>query len=447
MIRKRCIPLILLSVLLLPVCARSQTPDSLKYLPPAQNLAAREEFSKSRLGIFLHWGIYSMLGDGEWVMNIRNIRYDEYSRLAAGFCPSKFDAGQWVKIFKGAGAKYVTITTRHHDGFSMFKTKESPYNIIDATPFKRDVIAELADACHREGLKIHFYYSQLDWGREDYLPLGSTGQVEGRRKGGDWNGYLGFMNAQLTELLTNYGEVGAIWFDGMWDKKPDDREEWRKLWNIDNQYALIHNLQPSCLVGSNHHTEPFPGEDIQIFEKDLPGENLNGYCEGQGVSLTLPLETCQTMNYSWGYRITDNAYMSGDDLIRYLVKTAGKGANLLINIGPRPDGTLPDEAVDRLEALGRWMDVYGPTIYDTDAGPVMEQEWGVTTRRGKSVFVHVLKHQPVIEIPVNGSRLVRAVKFATGEKVQARQQGDTVAVSVPQGQPDSPDTVIELVLR
>lgn len=425
-------------LLSLPVCAQVQ--DSSRF-------EAREEFSKSRLGIFLHWGIYSMMGDGEWVMNIRNIPHDEYSRLASGFYPSKFDAQQWIRLFKSAGAKYVTITTRHHDGFSMFRTKASPYNIMDATPFKRDVIGELADACRKEGLKIHFYYSQVDWGREDYLPLGSSGQVGGRMKGGDWNSYLKFMDAQLTELLTQYGPVGAIWFDGMWDKKPEDREEWRRLWNIDNQYALIHKLQPSCLIGSNHHTAPFPGEDIQIFEKDLPGENLAGYSEGQTVSLSLPLETCQTMNYSWGYRITDNAYMTSDDLIRYLVKTAGKGANLLINIGPRPDGTLPDGAVERLEALGRWMDVYGATIYDTDAGPVKEQEWGVTTGRGNTLFVHVLKHQPTIEIPTEGRKLVKAVEFASGKKIQAKQKGDSVVITVPQCDSTVADNVLELTFR
>lgn len=388
-----------------------------------------------------------MMGDGEWVMNIRNIPHDEYSRLANGFYPSKFNAQQWVRLFKSAGAKYVTITTRHHDGFSMFRTKASPYNIMDATPFKRDVIGELADACRKEGLKIHFYYSQVDWGREDYLPLGSSGQVGGRMKGGDWNSYLKFMDAQLTELLTQYGPVGAIWFDGMWDKKPEDREEWRRLWNIDSQYALIHKLQPSCLIGSNHHTAPFPGEDIQIFEKDLPGENLAGYSEGQTVSLSLPLETCQTMNYSWGYRITDNAYMSSDDLIRYLVKTAGKGANLLINIGPRPDGTLPDGAVERLEALGRWMDVYGATIYDTEAGPAKEQEWGVTTGRGNTLYVHVLKHQPSIEIPADGRKLVKAVEFASGKKIQAKQKGDSVVITVPQCDSTVADNVIELTFR
>lgn len=437
---------LLVSALLCLACALSVSAQE-GYVPSEGNLAAREEFSRARLGIFIHWGLYSMLGDGEWVMQNRGIRYSEYSRLAAGFCPSKFDAGQWVRIFKGAGAKYLTVTSRHHDGFSMFKSDASAYNIVDATPFGRDVIAELAEACCREGLKLHLYYSQADWGREDYWPLGGTGHNSGRKEGGDWNSYLRFMNAQLTELLTKYGEIGAIWYDGMWDKHPVDREEWRRMWNIDEQYALIHSLQPSCLVGSNHHSASFPGEDIQIFEKDLPGENLNGFSTGQTVSLTLPLETCQTMNNSWGYNITDENYMSADDLIRYLVKTAGKGANLLINVGPRPDGTLPDEAVERLEALGRWMDVYGGTIYATSGGFVKEQPWGVTTRKGNTLYVHVLKHQDSITIPVKDNRLVSAIEYASGAKVPVKQSRDAVVVTVPSSDVSTPDTVIELTFR
>lgn len=415
-----------------------------EYIPSPENIAAREEFSKARLGIFLHWGIYSMMGDGEWVMNNQKLSYDEYSRLAAGFCPSKFDAEQWVKAFKCAGAKYITITSRHHDGFSMFKTKASPYNIVDATPFKRDIIGELAEACHKEGIKLHFYYSQLDWGREDYYPLGGSGHSSGRKEGGDWNNYLKFMNAQLTELLTQYGEIGAIWYDGMWDKHPADREEWRKMWNIDEQYALIHRLQPACLVGSNHHTAPFPGEDIQIFERDLPGENIAGYSKGVEVSLSLPLETCQTMNGSWGYNINDKNYMTPDGLIQYLVKTAGKGANLLINIGPRPDGTLPDEALERLEALGKWMDVYGGTIYGTDGGFIKEQQWGVTTQKDNTLFVHVLKHQDYIFIPVSGNKLVSATTYIGSDKVTATQTKEGIVITVPENADGGPDQVIQL---
>lgn len=311
------------------------------YIPSEDNLLSRKQFEESRFGIFIHWGIYSMLGRGEWVMQNEDIDYREYPHLAAGFCPSRFDAEQWAQLFRESGARYVTFTTRHHDGFSMFNSKASEYNIFKATPFRRDVLAELADALGREGLQLHLYYSHLDWGRTDYCPLGRTGTGTGRPEGkdGDWEHYMEFINAQLTELLTGYGKIGAVWFDGVWDKDAFPREDQPAIWNLSEQYELIHRLQPQCLIGNNHHLLPFEGEDIQIFERDLPGQNEYGL-SGQEIS-RLPLETCQTMNRSWGYRIKDTDYKSADFLIEYLVRTAAKGANLLLNIGPRPDGTIP----------------------------------------------------------------------------------------------------------
>jgi len=338
------------------------------YIPTAENLAARKEFADEKFGIFLHWGVYSMLGRGEWVLQTQKLRASEYSLLARGFYPSQFNAHDWVAAFKAAGAKYVCITTRHHDGFSMFGTSASPFNIVDATPFHRDIIGEIAEECHKQGLKIHFYYSLLDWTRDDYYPLGRTGHDTGRDFGAPstsalsqtsiadtswtnprWQSYKAFMKQQLTELLTRYGDVGAIWFDGLWDRDEQAGGEDPGTWGLYDIYNLIHRLQPSCLIGNNHHESVMPGEDIQIFEKDIPGENTVGL-SGQEVS-RLPLETCQTMNDSWGYNIYDHNYKSAECLIKYLEDTNSKGANLLLNIGPRPDGTLPDEALAILRAF------------------------------------------------------------------------------------------------
>lgn len=328
------------------------------YTPTAENLAARKEFADEKFGIFLHWGIYSMLGRGEWVLQTQKLRASEYSLLARGFYPSQFNAHDWVAAFKAAGAKYVCITTRHHDGFSMFGTSASPFNIVDATPFHRDIIGEIAEECHKQGLKVHFYYSLLDWTRDDYYPLGRTGHDSGRDFGAAadtswtnprWQSYKAFMKQQLTELLTKYGDVGAIWFDGLWDRDEQAGGEDPDTWGLYDIYNLIHRLQPSCLIGNNHHESVMPGEDIQIFEKDIPGENTVGL-SGQEVS-RLPLETCQTMNDSWGYNIYDHNYKAAECLIKYLEDTNSKGANLLLNIGPRPDGTLPDEALAILRAF------------------------------------------------------------------------------------------------
>ena len=407
------------------------------YVPSAENVESRKEFGQARFGIFIHWGIYSMLGDGEWVMHNKNINYKEYEKLAGGFYPHKFNAAEWVSAIKASGAKYICITSRHHDGFSIFKTKASPYNVVDATPFKRDILAEIANECHKQGIRLHLYYSHIDWGREDYYPVGRTGHGTGRT--GYFNGqklpqldsavfqtnwayenYLKFMDTQLEELLTNYGKIGAIWFDGVWDRDKQENGLKAETWNLANQYSLIHRLQPGCLVGNNHHMDPFPGEDIQIFERDIPGQNLYGYSE-QAISTVLPLETCQTMNRSWGYRITDTTYKSVDFLIKYLVQTAAKGANLLLNIGPRPDGTLPDESLHRLKAIGEWMDVYGETIYGTMAGRVPQQPWGVSTRKGQRNFLHIFKDTAEIFVPLANADIKECKTYPAGTPLKYRK--------------------------
>ena len=271
------------------------TATKAQYTPTAENLKSRQEFADSKFGIFIHWGIYSMFAQGEWYLQNYPIDKAEYAKAADAFYPHRFNAKEWVAAIKDAGAKYICFTSRHHDSFSMWDTEQSEYNIVDATPFGRDVIKELAEECHKQGIKLHLYYSHIDWARDDY-PLGRTGtQVIGRDKTkADWPAYYDFMNKQLTELLTNYGEIGAIWFDGKWDR---DQDSIPFNWQLDEQYALIHSLQPQCLIGNNHHETPNPGEDIQIFERDLPGENKAGL-SGQSVS-RLPLETCQTMNGMW----------------------------------------------------------------------------------------------------------------------------------------------------
>lgn len=418
------------------------------YVPTAENLQAREQFKDARFGVFIHWGIYSMLGQGEWVMNNKGIPYEEYKHLADGFYPSKFNAEEWIDTFKKAGAKYITITSRHHDGFSMFDSDASDYNIVDATPFKRDIIKELSEACAKNDITLNFYYSHLDWGRNDFWPRGNTGAKAGRPDGdaNSWNHYVDFMCAQLSELLTKYGPIGCIWFDGMWDKEkglPSQAETWQ----LERTYSLIHSIQPACLIGNNHHQTVYEGEDIQIFEKDVPGKNETGYSEGATVSDALPLETCQTIYDSWGFDVTDYNYKSADALIRYLVQTAGKGANLLLNIGPRPDGTLPEESVNRLLAIGKWLDKHGDSIYGTEGGCVPEQPWGVTTQTGKTLYVHVLNPQDAILVPIKGNKLVSAVTFNGEQKVPFSQVSEGIVLTLPKKECSCPDQIITLTFK
>ena len=408
-------------------------------VPSAENLKSREAFQDDKFGIFLHWGIYSMPAQGEWYMHNANIDRKEYAKLASGFYPSKFNAREWVSAIKASGAKYICLTSRHHDGFSMFHTQYSDYNIVDATPFGRDILKELSEECQKQGIALHLYYSHLDWYREDYYPLGRTGHGTGRTRHGEWKDYYQFMNNQLTELLTSYGPIRAIWFDGWWDHDQDPDFDWQ----LPEQYAMIHRLQPACLIGNNHHQTPFEGEDIQIFERDLPGENKAGL-SGQSIS-QLPLETCETMNGMWGYKITDQNYKSTKELIHYLVNAAGKNANLLMNIGPQPNGELPEVAVRRLKEVGEWMQVYGETIYGTRGGIVKPHDWGVTTQKGNRLFVHILN------LPDNGlylpitQKVKQAVEFKDKSAVKFKQDKQGVLLLFDKV-PDEVDYVIELTL-
>lgn len=424
-----------LLVLLFVTSAKSQT-----YRPTQENLKSRQEFRDAKFGIFLHWGLYSMLATGEWTMTNKDLNYKEYAKLAGGFYPSKFDAAQWVSAIKASGAKYICITSRHHEGFSMFHTRYSDYNIVDATPFKRDILKELADECHKQGIRLHFYYSHIDWYRED-APWGRTGHGTGRPDPkGNWKSYYQFMNNQITELLTNYGEIGAIWFDGWWDQDQNPDFDWQ----LPEQYAMIHRLQPACLIGNNHHQTPFPGEDIQIFERDLPGENTAGL-SGQKVT-ALPLETCETMNGMWGYKITDQDYKSPKTLIHYLVKAAGRDANLLMNIGPQPDGELPATALERLAEVGDWMKIYGETIYGTRGGCIAPHPWGVTTQKGNKLYVHILDLQDkALFLPLEGKRVKQAVSFADRQPLKYQKCEGGVMLYLP-AIPTDIDKVIEMVI-
>ena len=346
------------------------------YQPAPENVQARQNFADHKFGIFLHWGIYSMFAQGEWYLQNANIDNKEYAKAAKGFYPAQFDAKQWVSAFKQAGAKYICFTTRHHDGFSMFDTKYSDYDIVDASPFKRDIVRELADECKRQGIKFHLYYSHIDWTRDDY-PTGRTGRHTGKDpKKEDWNSYFTFMN-------------------------------------------------------------------IQIFERDLPGENSAGL-SGQSIS-RLPLETCQTMNGMWGYKVVDQNYKSVKTLIQYLVGAAGKGANLLLNIGPQPDGELPAAALDRLKGMGEWLEKYGETVYGTTAGDVPTRPWGVTTRKGDKQYVHIMSLEDTsLFLPIT-AKVKKAVVFDSRKPVQFKQTKDGILLDLGL-KPQDADYIVELTM-
>jgi alpha-L-fucosidase len=374
-------------------------------------------------------------------MNVQQIPIRTYEKIPGFFNPTEFNAKEWVDMVKAAGMKYITITSKHHDGFAMYDSKVSDYDIIDRTPYKKDVLKMLADECHRQGIKLFFYHSQLDWHHPDYFPRGRTGgNHTGREESGDWYKYLDYMDTQLTELLTNYGEIGGIWFDGMWDKKDAD-------WRLEKTYSLIHKLQPAALVGSNHHLAPFPGEDFQMFEKDLPGHNTTGFSGDSKVG-NIPLETCETINNSWGFNLQDNRNKTIRQLIQYLVKAAGYNANFLLNVGPMPNGKIQPDHVELLKQMGNWLTANGETIYGTSGGPVTARDWGVTTQKGNKVYLHILNWQDEsLLIPSWGKKIKSAKLFADKSSVKFTENEFGITVKVPKEKMNDLDTIVELELK
>ncbi len=421
----------LASLLLAVIPLAAQT-----YKPSESNLKMRQWFQDNKFGMFIHWGVYSVLGDGEWVMNQRKIPIAEYEKLPARFNPTEFNAAEWVSLAKAAGMKYITITSKHHDGFAMWATKQSKWNIVDRTPYKKDPLKMLAEECRKQGIKLFFYHSHLDWHHPDYFPLGSTGLTAGRPPSGDFNRYLDYMDAQLKELLTGYGEIGGVWFDGWWDKPSAN-------WRLEKTYNLIHSLQPATLVGNNHHRKPFEGEDFQMFEKDLPGQNTAGFNKDSEIG-KLPLESCDTINKAWGYNAKDKQFKSAKDLIHFLARAAGHNSNFLLNVGPTPEGRIQPEFVERLRAIGGWMSKNGESLYGTRGGPTQPDSWGVTTQNSGKIFVHVLDwHSDLLAL----SKLpnVKSAKMlASGAAVEMSKLTGGLVLRIPQAGRDPNDTVIVL---
>jgi len=435
----RCF-VVLLAVAFILAVLNLSTFSQTGYQPSPENLQARREFQDMKYGMFIHWGVYSVLGDGEWVFHNRHLKLDEYNRLPAFFDPEKFDAKTWVSLAKAAGMKYITITSRHHDGFAMFDSKVSDWNIVGRTPYKKDPLKMLADECHRQGIKLFFYYSQLDWHNPDYYPRGATDWPNGRPDHGDWNAYLDtYMDGQLTELLTHYGPIGGIWFDGMWDKPNAD-------WHLDKTYALIHKLQPAALIIPNHHQTPRPGEDVQTFERDLPGGNTAGF-NTTFVSSDIPLESSDTLNESWGFNIGDSKYKSVAEIERRLVRAAGNNSNLLLNIGPYPNGEIDPQFGTRLHAVGEWLAMYGDSIYGTRGGPMPPGDWGATTQKENKIYVHVLNWgAPQLALPPVAGKITAAQLMIDGTKMDVTQNQDGVVLKLPAPRTEDVDRVIVLTV-
>ncbi len=426
---------------------------------PEWNQQARRKFADQRFGIFIHWGLYANYAQGEWYLHNgvfgrvydpkvgHGLDEDAYARMMYGFYPSKYDACEWVSLFKEAGAKYVTITSRHHDGFSLWPTKaDDGYNIAN-TPFKRDILGELAKACHDEGLQINFYYSLMDWHRKDYPPGCDSAGVKLRDRKPDYASYKKFMMAQIGELIDNY-KPGNIWFDGEWEHAQHKGGKWVRTldWELDDIYDFIHSKR--VLVANNNHQPIREKEDIQLFERDLPGVG-KAFSANQPMTLDRPVEQCDVLQHGvWGYKIGETRFRTAEDVVAMVARAAAKGSNLLMNIGPDGSGQLPAKAVDVMKKVGVWFRQNGESIYGTDACPLGDGKAVVSTRRGKVIYLHFLD-PTVKEIDLKLTDEIASVTaLATGKPVTwMRSTKDAVRVSITRDKDDAFDSVVKIVFK
>lgn len=385
-------------------------------------------FNDSRFGLFIHWGLYAQPAGvwkgkdykrvGEWIQNWAKIKTVDYEPLQKTFNPTKYDAEKWVLLAKRAGMKYIVITSKHHDGFCLYDSKYSDWD-MGGTPYKKDLLAPLADACRKHGLKMCFYHSILDWHHPEY-GIKAAWQGNHDTEKPDMEVYRTYMKNQLHELLTNYGDVGVVWFDG----------EWAKCWTHEMGVDLYHycrSLQPNTIVNNRVDkgrrgmagmtaTTEFMG-DFGTPEQEIPQTGF-----GEGVFW----ESCMTMNKTWGYKTKDDAWKSNEKLIRNLIDIASKGGNFLLNVGPTAEGEIPQASVERLNAMGEWMDTYSDSIYGTSASPLDRSSWdGRCTRKKISTGTRLFLH--VFDWPADG---VLNVKYLKNTPVNAKMMGSETALTI-----------------
>ncbi|MEI7898093.1 MAG: alpha-L-fucosidase [bacterium] len=430
----------------------SRIPDPASRIPDPDSRMQR--WRDARFGMFIHWGLYAVpagewngkTGYGEWIRTSAEIPLEVYDKFRPKFNPVQFDADAWVKMARDAGMKYIVITSKHHDGFCMFDTKLTDFNIM-STPFRRDPMKELAAACKKYGLKFCFYHSIMDWHHPDYLPRREW-EKDRSAEGADFDRYVAYMKAQLKELLTNYGDIGVLWFDG----------EWENTWNEKHGkeiYDYVRSLQPGILVNNRVGAgrldmegltkEGAFGGDFGTPEQQIPATGLPG----------VDWETCMTMNEHWGFNKADKNFKSAKEIIRMLADISSKGGNYLLNVGPTAEGLIPPESIERLATVGRWMKVNSEAVYGSHASPFTQLPWGRCTQksseRGAVLYLHVFDWPSgrklilpgVLNMPEGAYLLADAGK----KPLKIKRKKDALVISLPRFAPDTINSVIVLRLE
>ena len=406
-------------------------------------------WTDARFGMFIHWGLYAVpagewngaTNHAEWILNSAEIPVAEYEKFAPQFNPTKFNAAQWVSMAKNAGMKYIVITSKHHDGFCLWDSKLTDYDVMDATPFKRDILKELAKECRKQGIRMCFYHSIMDWHNPDYLPRRDWEKRSA--EGADFNRYKKYLKGQLAELIKNYGPIGVLWFDG----------EWENTWTHEDGldlYKYVKSLQPDIIINNRVDKgrqgmagmtkDPNFAGDFGTPEQEVPQTGFPGVC----------WESCMTMNGCWGYNKNDMNFKSSKDLIRILIDTASKGGNFLLNIGPKADGTFPQQSIERLAEIGKWMKVNSQSIYGTSASTIPNLPWGRSTTKADKIYLHVFDWpaEAKLIIPQQISNIDSAYLLVDpSKKLSVENKNGSTVIAVPDKALDPIATVIVLELK
>jgi alpha-L-fucosidase len=415
-------------------------------------------FKEAKFGMFIHWGVYSQLAGtykgeqipfyAEWIMESAVIPVEEYETYAEMFNPRFFDADEWVRIAKEAGMQYIVITTKHHDGFALWDSKVSDWDIMDASPFKRDILKELAEACRKHGIRLGFYYSIMDWHHPDAQAAFYPSYNNRKASNPEFRRYLDTkMKPQLEELLTGYGDVAILWFDGEW--VGDYTSEMGK--EVD---AYIRSLQPRIIINNRvdkgrqgmagiNREGDFAG-DYGTPEQEIPDTGLEG----------VDWESCMTMNRAWGWKSSDSNWKSSTDLIRNLVDIVSKGGNFLLNVGPTPEGYIPRPSVRILQDMGAWLKVNGEAVYGVNASPFEQPKWKGRYTVTDGALYTVVFERPTrpdgwlsIPQPAGFSLQSKAILLATGEQLELRADQGTVYIALPDVLPDPVASVVKITLH
>ena len=407
--------------------------------PLQASKAGVESYQANRFGMFIHWGLYSIVGKDAWWMHEDRVSIEDYEKLVSRFNPIHFNAEEWVKLAADAGQKYMVITSRHHDGFSMFNTALSDYKVTN-TPFRRDPLSELANACAKQSdMHLGFYNSLLDWHHPAYRNRKTSGLA--------WDDYVNFLHGQVHELCTNFGPLACIWFDGDWPREPynpnHDYFTAAGSFHYDDLYDMIHRLQPDAMVINNRHDFPLPGEDIQNFEQDLPGENTNPIVSNLAEIAQLPLEVCMTINDSWGIRFEDNNHKSASRLIKILCRSAAADANFLLNVGPTSDGEILAVHAARLKQIGNWLKKNGEAIYGTHQEKVQAAGCVSTSKQRCSYIIsidYISDSITLYNIPEYASQAT----LLDGTKLKVKKNSSQWVAEIPPEARDSFATVVKI---